>query len=296
MKNALVIIISFVLVSSSFAQEVPNREDLTHYALSSDEASNKTLQEKDIKEKFHKNISAGNEKSPVLGGVLSAIVPGAGEFYAKSYLKAAIFLAVEAGMWIGYVTFQNKGNDQEAYYKGIADGPNGWNVRKYATWLRDQAGATSVNPSESDLNTLRSQINAFESTHFSHQLPAYGTQQYYELIGKYQNFVPGWSDASSTISATVNYSDPNSYVNVKTPLFNSYSYDRQQANDYFDTSTRFITGVIINHVLSAADAVWSVHMFNSNLKVKTGLRVQERFGGIFMERYSLPMANVSVQF
>jgi hypothetical protein len=69
MKNALVIIISFVLVSSSFAQEVPNKEDLTHYALSSDEASKKTLQEKDVKEKFHKNISADNEKSPVLGGV-----------------------------------------------------------------------------------------------------------------------------------------------------------------------------------------------------------------------------------
>ena len=169
MKNALVIIISFVIVSSSFAQEVPNKEDLTHYALSSDEASNKTLQEKDVKEKFHKNISASNEKSPVLGGVLSAIVPGAGEFYAKSYLKAAIFLAVEAGMWIGYTTFQNKGNTQTDSYQAYAN--QNWSVRKYATWLRDQAGATGVNPSEADLNTLRNQINSFEATHFSHQLP-----------------------------------------------------------------------------------------------------------------------------
>lgn len=294
MKNALAIIISFVLISSTFAQEIPNKEDLTHYALTT--VSNKVSLEKEIKNNFHKNISAESEKSPVLGGVLSAIVPGAGEFYSKSYIKAAIFLALEAGLWIGYSVFQNKSKDQEAYYKGIADGPNGWSVRKYATWLRDQAGATGVNPNESDLNVLRNQINAFESTKFSHQLPAYGSQQYYELIGKYQNFVPGWSDASANISATVNYSDPNSYVNVKTPLFNSYSFDRQKANDYYNTSTRFITGVIVNHVLSAADAVWSVHMFNSNLKVKTGLRVQERFGGIFMERYSLPTATVSVQF
>lgn len=294
MKNALVIIISFVLVSSSFAQEIPNKEDLTHYALTSSELTNKNTQENEIKENFHKNISAGNEKSPVIGGLLSAVIPGAGEFYAKSYLKAAIFLAVEAGMWIGYATFQNKGNTQTDSYQAYAN--QNWSVRKYATWLRDQAGATGVNPSEADLNTLRNQINAFEATHFSHQLPNYGTQQYYELIGKYQNFVPGWSDASATISAAVNYSDPNSYVNVKTNMFNSYAFDRQQANDYFDTSTRFITGVIINHLLSAADAVWSVHMFNNNLQVKTGMRVQERFGGQFMERYTLPMANVSVQF
>ena len=294
MKNALAIIISFVLVSSSIAQENPNREDLTHYALTSTQESVTSSQEKEVKENFHKNLSAETEKSPVLGGVLSAIVPGAGEFYSKSYLKAAIFLAVEAGLWIGYTTYQNKGNTQTDTYQAYANA--NWDVRRYATWLRDQAGATGVNPSESNLDVLRTQINAFESTKFSHTLPVYGSQQYYELIGKYQNFVPGWKDASPTISATVNYNDPNSYVNVKTGMFNSYSFDRQQANEYYDTSTRFITGVIINHVLSAADAVWSVHMFNSNLKVKTGLRIQERFGGIFMERYSLPMANVSVQF
>lgn len=294
MKNALAIIISFVLVSSSIAQENPSREDLTHYALTSTQNSNAVSEENEVKENFNKNISAENEKSPVIGGVLSAIVPGAGEFYSKSYLKAAIFLAVEAGLWFGYSTFQNKGNTQTDTYQAYANA--NWDVRRYATWLRDQAGATGVNPSENNLDVLRNQINAFESTKFSHTLPNYGSQQYYELIGKYQNFVPGWKDASPTISATVNYNDPNSYVNVKTGMFNSYAVDRQKANDYYNTSTSFITGVIINHVLSAADAVWSVTMFNKNLSVKTGMRVQERFGGIFMERYSLPTANVSVQF
>lgn len=296
MKNALAIIISFVLVSSSFAQEVPNKEDLTHYALNSDVETKKVLPEKDIRENFRKNISADNEKSPVLGGVLSGIIPGAGEFYSKSYVKAAIFLAVEAGLWLGYSIYQNKGNTQTETFRAYAD--QHWSVRKYAQWLKDKVpGGSGLNPNLADLEQLRRDIIAVEAPRFSHTLPAYGSQQYYELIGKYQSFVPGWEDADiSVINYDGGLSDPNWYANYKTSMFIGYSFDRQQANDYYDTSTRFITGVILNHILSAADAVWSVHMFNSNLKVKTGMRVQERFGGVFMEKYSLPMANISVQF
>jgi len=298
MKNIFVVIIfltiSFAMLSSVFAQSNLDKEltkaDLTNNILSSTGLS----VENNIKNNFHKSISAGEEKSAVLGGALSALLPGAGEFYAKSFVKSAIFIALEAGLWIGYAVYQNKGNTQTDQFHAFADAK--WSVRKYATWLRDQAGATGINPNEADLNILRNQINAFEAGKFSHTLPEYGAQQYYELIGKYQNFVPGWEDASPTISATVNYSDPNSYVNVKTGMFNSYAIDRQQANDYYDASKRFVSGVIINHVLSIADAIWSVSIYNKNLQVKTGLRIQERFGGFLMERYTLPMANVSVQF
>lgn len=293
MKKVFAVILALVF-SSSFAQEKISRniskDDLTNAALSSKNSNTET----DIKNNFHKSVSASKEKNAVLGGVLSAVLPGAGEFYSESYLKAGIFLALEAGLWAGYTIYRNKGNSQTDYFQSYAD--QNWSVRKYATWLRDQAGATGVNPAESNLDVLRNQINSFEATHFSHQLPTYGSQQYYELIGKYQNFVPGWSDASPTISATVNYNDPNSYVNVKTPMFNGYSVDRQKANDYFDSSEKFVMGVIVNHVLSAADAVWSVSMFNKKYEVKTGMRIQERFGGKFMQPYSLPTASVSVQF
>jgi hypothetical protein len=292
MKNALVIIISFVLISSSFAQEIIKKEDLTNYALS----EKKVSQEKDVKDNFHKSISASTEKSPVLGAVLSGLVPGAGEFYAKSYIKAGIFLALEAGLWYGYINYQNKGDAQTEYYHTYAD--QNWNIHKYAQWIHDKVtGGASVNPNEQDLNVLRSQLNAVESQNFSHTLPVFGTQQYYELIGKYQNFVAGWPDADITvINQNGGASDPNWYENYKTPIFISYSYDRQRANDYYDISTRFVMGVIVNHVLSAADAVWSVNMFNKKMEVKTGMRVEERYGGIFMEKYSLPTAKLTVQF
>ena len=47
-------------------------------------------------------IDSSKLKSPFIGAGLSAIIPGAGQFYAKNYLKTAIFLAVEAGLWINY--------------------------------------------------------------------------------------------------------------------------------------------------------------------------------------------------
>lgn len=300
MKNALVIIISFALVSSLFAQEFvqenPNKEDLTHSALTMEKVSGEKKFESGLNSTLKKSLSPEKDKSLVLGGVLSAIVPGAGEFYAKSYLKAAIFLALEAGMWVGYAVYQGKETTQTEYFRSLAD--REWDVRQYAQWIHDKVtGGASVNPQEPDLNTLRNQLNAVEATQFSHQLPQFGTQQYYELIGKYQSFVAGWKDADiNVITGTVDYNNPNSWVNYKTRMQDEYGVIRQKANDYYDISTRFLSGVIINHVLSAADAVWSVHMFNSNLQVKTGMRVQERFGGVFMERYTLPTANISVQF
>ena len=42
-----------------------------------------------------KNVNE-NKKSPLLAGVLSFVVPGAGEFYSESYIKSAIFIALEA--------------------------------------------------------------------------------------------------------------------------------------------------------------------------------------------------------
>lgn len=295
MKNALAIIVCFVLVSSSAAQDKKenlSRQDLTNYALTISKVSKET----DVKNNFHKSVSEEREKSPVLGAVLSGIIPGAGEIYSKSFLKAGIFLALEAGLWTGYAIYQRKSNDQTDYFQNFAD--THWDVRKYAQWIHDKVpGGTNVNPNEPDLNTLRSQLNTVESANFSHTLPVYKTQQYYELIGKYQNFVAGWFDADiSVINYNGGLSDPNWYDNYKTPTFISYSYDRQLANDYYNTSMKFITGVIINHVLSAADAVWSVSMFNKRLGVKTGMRVEQRYGGVFMQPYSLPTANVSVQF
>ncbi|HQY20353.1 MAG TPA: hypothetical protein PLX80_05850 [Ignavibacteria bacterium] len=248
---------------------------------------------------FERNLNLesatkSDEKSPYLGALFSGVIPGSGEFYAKSYIKAAIFFAIEIGLWTAYGVYEGNGNEQTDYYKGVAD--KNWSVNKYAQWLVDQqfTGFGSItDPQSQDLNTLRRQINIVEAQNFSHQLPPYGDQQYYELIGKYQNFVVGWADADPNISK--NSASPNYYGTYKTEMFNTYAVDRQTANDYYNKANTSLALVLLNHLVSAADAAWSVTMFNKDLKVNTNMKFKNMYG-YYGESKLVPFANLNVTF
>lgn len=241
-------------------------------------------------EKEKVEISSGKpgEKSPYLGALFSGIIPGTGEFYSQRYLKGAIFLAVEAGLWIAYANFENKGDDQTAQFQAFAD--QNWSINKYAQWLVDQQFTDYnkiTNPQNPDHNQLRHEVNQVEAVNFSHQLPPFGAQQYYELIGKYQNFVAGWADASGITKQN--------YITFKTPMFTDYSYDRQEANDYYNDASTMTALIIANHLLSAADGAWSVSMFNKDLKVKTSVNM-EKIYSFYGDKELIPVAKLNVIF
>jgi hypothetical protein len=231
-----------------------------------------------------------NAKSPYLGALFSGLIPGTGEFYAKSYIKSAVFLGLEAGLWIMYAVFQNKGNNQTDVFQNYAN--QNWDMRKYARWLHDQGfeKATNINPEEPDLNTLRTQINACEEINFSHTLPPPGDQQYYEVIGKYQNFVTGWSTANPSVI------NKNNYIDYRLSQVDYYMIERQKANDYFSNGSLTLTGVIINHVLSLADAVWSVHNYNNKLSVQGYVDLKSKYSVIHNGQVLVPHANLIINF
>jgi hypothetical protein len=241
------------------------------------------------------NLStAPKKKSPYLGALFSGLIPGTGEFYAESYIKAAVFFAIEAGLWTAYAVYDGKGDDQTEQFQQYAN--TYWSINKYARWLKDQqfTGYNEIiNPDNQNLEELRLQVNSVERQNFSHQLPPFGEQQYYELIGKYQNFVVGWEDADPSISK--NPSSSNYYGTYKTKMYTDYAADRQQANDYYDMASTSTTLVIVNHLLSAADAAWSVSMFNKDIRVKSSLRLQPKLGSDY-KKVIVPMANVNVTF
>jgi hypothetical protein len=97
-------------------------------------------------------------------------------------------------------------------------------------------------------------LNAAETG--SHNLPPHGEQQYYELIGKYHQYASGWNDYTG--------GENNSQIS---PNFTYYAGERGEANDYYNTSSTAIMGIYINHLLSAAEAVWGATRFNKNLAV-----------------------------
>jgi hypothetical protein len=235
------------------------------------------------------------EKSPFLGAILSGVLPGAGEFYAESYLKGAIFLAAEIGLWTTHIIFNNKGDDQTIFFEGFAD--QNWDVRKYAQWLINQQfnGYEQINPAEPDRNILRLQINEVERLNFSHTLPNYGDQQYYEVIGKYQNFVAGWADVDIS-NLSKDPASPHYYGKFKSPMYLGYADERQKANDYYDNASLAVSGVILNHVLSAADAAWTVSVYNKQIRMQTSLKMENVYSYSEQRSKLIPFAHLKINF
>ena len=254
MKIVKIIFVLLIISSCVFGQEAANNKfELTGSLFADTKIISGTYSE------MTSNPIADDlpgKKSPVLSGVLSAIIPGAGQVYNEDWWIAGVFVAVEAALIVTAVNYNNKGDDQTAYFESYAD--ENWSVVQYAEYLN---GLNDPNDPdiEIDYNTpgLKpwerivdwSQLNDAETG--SHNLPPHGEQQYYELIGKYHQYIPGWPG----------------WVSTTTPpqIMLDYSGMRGQANDYYNTASTAVIGIYINHLLSAAEAVWGATRFNNNL-------------------------------
>jgi len=238
------------------------------------------------------------EKSPILAGALSALLPGAGEIYTGNYLKAAFFLAVE-GITI-YLNnyYTKKGDDQTIYFQNFAD--EHWSVVRYADWLNQWAsalGGTANIHISPDLNLKPwervnwEELNMAERSikEFSHTLYPHGHQQYYEMIGKYPQFSQGWDDSKFAKGI---YSVAGEYYYDTKGNFIYYSGLRGKANDYYNFADKALIVTITNHILSMIDAILSANSYNRNLKLSAKLE-KTMVNGI-IEYY--PEVNLKIAF
>ncbi len=246
----------------------------------------------------------GEEKSPVLAGVLSLALPGAGEVYSQTYVKAAVFAAVEITSWIVAYSYNRKGDRQTDDFERFAN--LHWNASKYANWVLnnlsvldppeagnqinwgDRIYPNGYDPNDPprdvppyhdmswrELNALEDNVRGVPNNGFSHLLPPWNDQQYYELIGKYDQFSRGWDDAADDILSTSDLP-----VRSNSQRFYQYAKMRAQANDYYDVAGTFVSVAVINHIVSAIDAFWSASKFNSNLHAELKMRVQPTQFGV----------------
>ncbi len=225
-----------------------------------------------------------NKKNPMLAGLFSLIIPGSGEFYAEHYLEAGIFAAIEVGAIAIALHYNSKGDDQTTYFQGIADKKDGWSVKRYVDFLNSKNGADSarkqyvinytVDESKPEWQWFDwKKINAAELG--SHQLPIHGTQQYYELIGKYNEYNPGWLSywpSGTPLNGTIYdpvYSEGNT---VGLEQLKTYAGYRGKANDYYDYASHAVIAIYINHFLSVVDAIWSTISYNKDLTLKSNVQ------------------------
>lgn len=286
MKKIFLVFVMFLYGQSVVAQESQNIYSVGN--LSADLRANFKYQALES-ESFSTSQS---EKSLFLAGALSAVLPGAGEIYSESYIKGGVFLLIEAAAWYFNFSYNQKGDDQTVVFKNYAD--SYWSVVRYAEWLNrfavDLGGTSNINiNSDASLKPWQrvnwDEVNVAEKSikEFSHTLYPHGHQQYYELIGKYPQYNKGWNDADPNIKR---------YFDNLSPNFLHYSSLRGKANDYYNVATKAVLVVVINHLLSFADALWTASSFNSELK--TNLSMEKLELGFYSEYY--PKFNLQLSF
>jgi len=237
----------------------------------------------------------------------SAVLPGSGQIMNRNWLKAGLFMAIEAASIYYMVDYNKRGRRGERNYENWAD--DNWSVVQYSNWLVQYHDVHGIdNPY---LNQLREMVDGTSASfntetewakinldilrnverntpyittddaaarNFSHVLPNYGSQQYYELIAKYYQYQAGWKDYDQFHN---NLGHTGSQFNERylidrngdfaSPLFFEGVDRAAQFNSDFRTGRNFMSLLIVNHVLSAFDAYFTLKIRQNRLQATSGL-------------------------
>ncbi|MBN1782773.1 hypothetical protein JW948_16675 [bacterium] len=205
-------------------------------------------------------------KKPGLGLIMSAAVPGSGEFYAGSWIKGLVFAGIETAMWIGYSHYRAEGDRKDDAFRAFADAH--WSETRYWVHMAGEASQVFGYENLSAVNESNYEqylegeygLRAYEQAHFSHGLHVIKDQQYYEMIGKYHQFRAGWEDAETSNE-------------VVTPLRGIYEDMEYETDSEYKKAGTCAMVILANHVVSAMDAVWSVKQANRRIQVRPGMGV-----------------------
>lgn len=204
--------------------------------------------------------------------LLSAAVPGVGQFYAKSFFKGALFFATEVTAWTINIIYNNRGDDKTRIHRSFVDAH--WSEQRYWSYvyykLKDKE---ELNLPNYELDTSNPDkpliinwqdaevvLDQYDDTQylrgFTHQLPATKTQQYYEMVGKYPTqFGNAWDDASFQHQY-------NGYTGDFT-LHNARAEDlRAELNHMYNIAGYGSMIVLVNHLISAIDAGFTTRSYN----------------------------------
>ena len=258
-------------------------------------------------------------KSPRKAFFLSFLLPGLGETYVGSK-RGLAFMAVEALSWYLYVTNTNEGKDLEDDFQRFADanwhytdevGSQGQALdNNYWKWLQYQFRQVGLpdDVDPYDYATVNSQLETTVQKskspifgHSIHNLPSTNTQQYYEMIGKYPQFVYGWEDVDDTaLNPTIRDEYNNFNQNVAIDLVKSnlrvqYEDKRDKSNDKLKAGQRGIHIMILNRVISAVHAARMA--YNHNKKLESDLStIQINFAEKHIIDNKVPMLMITKRF
>lgn len=185
MKKTILLILGLALLSGAFAQNI---DDLIW---------------QDPKEDTSDIIKVNFEPKDARRAMLySALLPGAGQFYAQpSAFTAYLFPVLELAAIGGIIYFNKKGNDQTEAFQTFANGEIVTQTFDYtvgdSTYHYTYQGTRYRREYQNAVQTVMMNINPgtldiYDGTFF--RLDETDTQHFYEDIGKYDKYVFGWAD------------------------------------------------------------------------------------------------------
>lgn len=204
----------------------------------------------DVRGQRNEDMIQGSRKSVQKAFLYSLIVPGAGQFYNGSKIKAILFLGLEAASWAGHLSYHNKGLDRTVEFELFAD--NHWAESSYGDYLEINWDVRDDDSIYKDGDETR--------FYFTHHLPDTKTQQYYEMIGKYDQFVFGWDDVDSLETP-----NPDAHKTTYSVNRNTYEDMRFEANKMYGRATTSLIVMMGNHLFSAMEAAWSAQRHNKKV-------------------------------
>ncbi len=185
-------------------------------------------------------------KSPSTAFLMSLAIPGLGELYTGAKKRAIGFMAAEALIWITYARWRSRGNDLRTEFRAFAD--RLWDEDRYRDWQTlNQTQGFPVN--ETHLLPCKDDApnpGACERV---------DTQQYYEVIGKYDQFVYGWDDTRDLPLATNN-------EQIQSGLRLDYEGQRNESNKLLKRASVVVGLAVLNRITSAIHASWLARSVN----------------------------------
>jgi hypothetical protein len=239
--------------------------------------------------------SKPENRSAGLAFLGSLALPGLGQAVVnEQWIKTGVFVAIEGLTVYAHLKNQSLGRDLERSYWEYVE--TGWSAAKYVKFLVDHhnfyypGSPMSYNDLATPGSNLAALINSGNypanvrqewplidlqklrqleartlyggnsGNAFSHFLPDYGSQQYYELVSKYFQFGPGWKDFTVAVNQVSWEKD-----GMSTAWLDGAAKSKR-FNDRLRTARNMASIVFVNHAVSAFDALFSARLHNHRIE------------------------------
>ena len=254
--------------------------------------------------------------------LLSLVVPGLGQVYNKEPIwKPGIFIATEI-VSITSIMYANKKADEiRMDYQKFAD--ENWNVKDW--WNFTQSGPEVIENNglyftDNKLKAMRDYVGTHHltihlkgdlvnlfNTEFltsdslsilsgyldNDDLSMVKDRHYYENIGKYDQFVGGWSDVSTSWYWEEKDVGDSTEIVIKTPMKQSYLDDRYKSNQWLSFAKFSISAMMFNHVISGLEAVWANRSIKNEKSGEDAKKVDFDLGLLFNPSNSYGVGGLS---